>query len=156
MMSNIALEKPKSYRQSSVVSASVNNFNISKPDSNKTYSLKDFASRLFCLKSEDLIEVSNETICMAIYLEDKIRKISKSNNLWWSDPLVNIDGEFILFEWWHQSRKISFYSSSDYIDFIQVWGADIDKEMNEETLELDNDRHLDSEKILSLWQWIVS
>jgi hypothetical protein len=153
-MSSVVLEKPRKY--SSATSASVNTFNISKSDSIQTFSLKDFASKLFCLTSEDLIEVSNETICMAIYLEDKIRKISKLNNLWWSDPLVNIDGEFILFEWWYQSRKISFYSCHDCVDFIQVWGADIDEEMNEGTLELDDDHHLDSEKILSLWQWIVS
>lgn len=118
-------------------------------------SVKEIASRLFSIRIDELAEISNETIYSGIYLEDKIKRIAKLNNFYYSRPLVNVDEDCLLFEWWCKSKKISFFVFEGCIDFIKVWGPDIHTEMEEGVLSSRN-HELNCSKILLLWQWISS
>lgn len=79
----------------------------------------------------------------------ELRKISSSKQLWWSRPLANIVESEIIFEWWRNEKKITVYISSDTVEFIKVWGADIDSEMEEGVAETNI-------QIEALWRWIAS
>lgn len=72
------------------------------------------------------------------------------NDWWWNDPLLNIgiENEIVL-EWWNNSKKLTIYVDEDSIDVLKVWGADIDNEMEDDSINLKQD-------LTSLWEWIVS
>jgi hypothetical protein len=93
--------------------------------------------------------VSSKVLLNSVNWIIQLRKISKSRQLWWSKPLVNILDSEIVFEWWHNEKKITVYISSDTAEFIKVWGADIDTEMEEGVAETDSE-------IEVLWRWIAS
>ena len=83
-------------------------------------------------------------------LLDLLYSIALKNNWWWYAPLLNIscDNEIAL-EWWNQSKKITIYVSEESIDYIKVWGADMDNEMEDGSISLEDD-------LTDLWQWIAS
>jgi hypothetical protein len=129
------------------ISDSLNNSKILKTQIES----KEFFSNYFGLKLEEILEIDKELLLKAINFEDKVRRLAQLSNLYWSKPLVNIsDGEFVVFEWWFSSRKITSYISSDSIEVIKVWGADIDSEMEDISINLD-----DSDVIFSLWKWMT-
>jgi len=51
------------------------------------------------------------------------------------DPLVNVNGSETIFEWWRGSRKVTVYFTEKSIEFIKVWGPDIDSGMEEGMIE---------------------
>lgn len=94
-------------------------------------------------------EISPITLKTATQLYRKLYSISLKNKWWWYDPLVNISGNNeIVLEWWNQSKKITIYVSNDLIDYIKVWGPDMDNEMEDGSISTDNN-------LTSLWQWIA-
>lgn len=99
---------------------------------------------------ESLYSNSPKTIETAERLIEKLHSIALTNNWWWYDPLLNIsfDNEIVL-EWWNQGKKITIYVSEKVIDYIKVWGADIDNEMEDGSITLNED-------LTDLWQWIDS
>lgn len=109
---------------------------------------KDYLSLKCNLDKNELSEIENSTIDTAISWIDNLRKIVEHQEMWWDEPLVNINHEGeIVFEWWHQKRKITVYVLQENIDYIKIWGKDIDNEMEEGALT-------SSEDISLLWQWI--
>jgi hypothetical protein len=53
----------------------------------------------------------------------------------WSNPNVTASpyGEVVL-EWWNNEKKLTIYVSNNQSDYVKVWGADIDKEMDDGTI----------------------
>ena len=109
---------------------------------------RDYLSLKCELTKEDLLQVDNCTIRNTIDWIDSLRKTVEYNELWWDEPLVNIDpdGE-IVFEWWHESKKLTVYISEEEIEYIKVTGKDIDRDMQEGIISSFNE-------IKSLWEWI--
>lgn len=50
----------------------------------------------------------------------------------WQPPNITggSEGE-VVFEWWHSTRKLTIYVTAQNADYIQVWGSDVNTEMNE-------------------------
>lgn len=116
------------------------------------YSFPRIASLVGNLEQDydSLYSSSPKTIETAERLIEKLHSVALMNNLWWYDPLLNIsfDNEIVL-EWWNQGKKITIYVSEKVIDYIKVWGADIDNEMEDGSISLNED-------LTDLWQWIDS
>jgi len=102
---------------------------------------KDYES--FCSNYPQTVETAQKLI-------DLLHSVALTNNWWWYVPLLNIscDNEIVL-EWWNQSKKITIYVSEELIDYIKVWGADMDNEMEDGSISLEED-------LTHLWQWIAS
>lgn len=91
-----------------------------------------------------------QTIETAEKLIELLQSLAFKNNWWWYAPLLNINFENeIILEWWNQSKKITIYVSEESIDYIKVWGADMDNEMEDGSISLEDD-------LTYLWQWIAS
>jgi len=93
---------------------------------------------------------SLQTIETAEKLIELLNSVALKNNWWWYTPLLNINSENeIVLEWWNQSKKITIYVSEESIDYIKVWGADMDNQMEDGSIILEDD-------LTNLWQWIAS
>lgn len=91
-----------------------------------------------------------QTIEKAEKLIEQLSSGALENNWCWQNPLVNITFEHeIVLEWWNKSKKITIYVSEEAIDYIKVWGADMDDEMAEGSINLNDD-------LTDLSQWISS
>jgi hypothetical protein len=101
----------------------------------------------FSEKSNNTVQL--KTISTAINWIIELRKIVSLRQYWWSEPLVNIAESEIIFEWWHNTKKVTIYFSETNAEFIKVWGSDIDNEMEEGIAE-------SSKQIEFLWQWLAS
>ena len=67
----------------------------------------------------------------------------------WKLPHVsaNESGE-VLLEWWKSEKKLTLFVRADGIDYLRVWGADIEHEMT--------DGELTAEAFPGLWSWLSS
>lgn len=101
----------------------------------------------FSLQSSNAISLN--TMLKAVNWTIELRKIVSLRKYWWSEPLVNISDSELVFEWWHDGKKITVYFSETDAEFIKVWGADIDNEMEEGIAET-------NDQIESLWKWLAS
>ena len=114
--------------------------------------LGNLKSMLGNLKEEELQSLDYKVLDKAEELIKKLHSISKANRLWWHQPLLNISiDDEIVFEWWHKEKKLTIYVCPNTIDFIKVWGANMDDEMEDGSIYLSK-----NSAILSLWQWIAS
>jgi hypothetical protein len=77
------------------------------------------------------------------------KAISNSTSSWWDKPLVNVNDEEIVLEWWNQERKITIYVHEDTTEYVKVWGPDIDNEMEDGNIR-------NSDDMFQLWSWISS
>lgn len=77
-----------------------------------------------------------------------LRSATELSGWSWQAPHVSIDssGES-LFEWWRKDRKLSIYISEPVPEFIKIWGAHIDDEMESGPLQ-------SSESFRALWDWL--
>ncbi len=66
----------------------------------------------------------------------------------WSEPHISMSPwDEAVMEWWNRDRKITLYFQPDgKVQYIKVWGPDIDTEMEEGML--------DEPGFDALWQWI--
>lgn len=96
------------------------------------------------------LELDNETYKYTLEWLEKLRTIAIAKKMWWCEPLVNlsIDSE-IVFEWWYESKKLTVYILGNTAEYIKVWGADIDNEMEDGLVT-------SSAEITNLWKWLVS
>jgi hypothetical protein len=78
----------------------------------------------------------------------QLKRIAISQGSWWTEPLVNFADSEIVFEWWHIEKKITIYFTEMAIEFIKVWGADMDNEMEEGVAET-------LEQTEALWKWLA-
>ncbi|MEH2122589.1 hypothetical protein [Nostoc sp.] len=92
----------------------------------------------------------NETYKYAIEWLKQLRTIVAANQMWWGEPLVNLsfDSE-IVFEWWHETKKLTVYILGNTAEYIKVWGTDIDNEMEDGTSS-------SLAELTALWKWLVS
>lgn len=65
-----------------------------------------------------------------------------------TDFLFNEDDEDLIFEWWNNHKKLTIYLNKEsfQIDYIQVWGSDVQNEMQEGTI-----KNLDTFKTIFKW-----
>ncbi|NJO49921.1 MAG: hypothetical protein HC840_11305 [Leptolyngbyaceae cyanobacterium RM2_2_4] len=101
----------------------------------------------FSLQSNSSVNLN--TILNAINWIIELRKIVNLRKYWWSEPLVNISDSELVFEWWNGGKKVTVYFSDLSSEFIKVWGADIDNEMEEGIAET-------NDQIEALWKWLAS
>jgi hypothetical protein len=73
--------------------------------------------------------------------------IVNDGGLWIAPHITASEGGEIVFEWWLGSRKLTIYCGERNVEYIQVWGIDIDSEMNEGTLAFPGD-------FRQLWNWL--
>jgi hypothetical protein len=113
---------------------------------NYTLELQPVTHRLESLSSQ----LDSKTLFNVFSLVREIIKESKGNLLLWSTPLINVnyDSDVVL-EWWNKNKKLTFYINQSSIDYMKVWGADIDTEMEDGSLDSMRDG-----SIGRLWQWI--
>ena len=92
----------------------------------------------------------NETYKYAIEWLKQLRTVVAANQMWWGEPLVNLsfDSE-IVFEWWHETKKLTVYILGNTAEYIKVWGTDIDNEMEDGTSS-------SPAELMALWKWLVS
>jgi hypothetical protein len=93
--------------------------------------------------------VSAETMATARTWLDMLGEVVMVNQLAWLDPLVNLSPNTeIVLEWWHTSKKLTIYIDGDRAEYVQVWGADIDREM------ADGDAN-QAAAVETLWRWLL-
>ncbi|ELS34834.1 MULTISPECIES: hypothetical protein [Pseudanabaena] len=94
-------------------------------------------------------QVDTRTLHTTFKLLANLFEISQTTGLWWGLPLINVGfSSEILLEWWHNSKKLDFDILGSNIEYMKVWGADIDEEMEDGSVAI-NERDL-----ISLWKWI--
>jgi len=66
----------------------------------------------------------------------------------WSRPSVTLssDGD-VVFEWWSKQRKLTIYVSERNIEYLRVWGADINTQMSHGIYE---------GSFADLWNWLMA
>ena len=96
-------------------------------------------------------QIDSKTLHTTFKLLAKLFETSRKNDLWWNLPLVNVgfDSE-VLLEWWNKDRKLDFEILGSNIDYIKVWGADIDNEMEDGSITINES------ELISLWKWITN
>lgn len=105
---------------------------------------------LFNKNSFELECINSKIISKTYELIKCLSSIATKNNLWWDQPLgnISIDNEIVL-EWWHKEKKITIYVCTNSIDYIKVWGADMDNEMEDGSISLNEN------ELTSLWKWLT-
>lgn len=58
---------------------------------------------------------------------------------------ASVDGDVVL-EWWVGSHKLTIYVSAERVDYVKVWGPDVDTEMVDGELKLAD--------LPRLWTWL--
>ncbi len=86
------------------------------------------------------------------YAESWVVKLfleAKNLHLDWIEPNVtaNEDGE-VVFEWWHDKRKLTIYIEGQNAEYVQVWGDTIDAAISDGNAK-------SIEVCRSLWIWLV-
>jgi hypothetical protein len=95
----------------------------------------------------DVNDVSKKT---AIDLIRNLEEIVITSKFWFEQPLINSSVNLeIVCEWWHDERKLSIYVEDTNIEFVKVWGTDIDREMEDGTID-------SLENLVNLWQWMTN
>ena len=115
-------------------------------DSNHTLELQPITNRL----SELSAQLETKTLYNTFLLIIETIKISKSQKLWWSSPMINVSDDLaVVIEWWNKNKNLAFYINQSSIDYIKVWGSDIDSDMEDGLINSVHDG-----SIAKLWQWI--
>jgi hypothetical protein len=94
------------------------------------------------------IDLKNITIQLARHLAQKYYYIAQGEDAQWHAPHMTLsDEEEIVFEWWHGEHKLTFYISSNAIQYLKVWGFNIWNDMDEGT-------NPSYEELVALWRWL--
>jgi len=114
--------------------------------SNYTLELQPITNRLEKIASQLEIKTLHNTFLLI----REIIKISKSQKLCWSSPMINVSDDLeVVLEWWNKNKNLAFYINQSTIDYIKVWGSDIDSAMEDGLINSVHDG-----SIAKLWQWI--
>jgi hypothetical protein len=78
----------------------------------------------------------------------KLFEITVNSEIGWCDPQVSASerGDIVL-EWWSGPHKLTLYFGATCIDYVQVWGPNIETEMCDGTLRTRNEFEV-------LWRWL--
>lgn len=68
---------------------------------------------------------------------------------WTAPHITPSDAGEVVFEWWKGQRKITLYFGDDVIEFIKVWGPNIESQMDSGELRR-------SEAFGVLWNWLCA
>ncbi|SRR6266567_3976133 len=81
------------------------------------------------------------------WITDLFREVA---DLGWMKPNVTggPDGG-VVFEWWSGERKLTIYVGEQSIEYVQVWGTDVNSEISGGDIESINDCR-------SLWMWLIN
>jgi hypothetical protein len=82
-------------------------------------------------------------------VKDRFRRAMESTGTSWREPHTSeLDAE-VLFEWWKTEKKLSIYfdKHSKRLEYIKVWGAHIDDDMESGELQSVSD-------FRALWTWL--
>ncbi|MFN6569927.1 hypothetical protein [Dendronalium sp. ChiSLP03b] len=119
------------------------------------YAALEFLSRSYSLAHKTHRRIAelgtdNETYKYTLEWLDRLRSLVAANQMWWCEPLVNLsfDSE-IVFEWWYKNNKLTVYILGNNAEYIKVWGADIDSEMEDGSAT-------SPAELTDLWKWLVS
>lgn len=95
------------------------------------------------------IAVNSKTVDLGMTLVNQIYETTLEMGMDWYQPNVTASahGEAVL-EWWNRQKKLTIYISSEQTDYVKIWGADIDAEME--------DGILTSLKVAELITWLKS
>ena len=87
-------------------------------------------------------------INQALLTLDNCYTVIRNNRLSWSTPHISAteEGE-VTMEWWFDSKKLSLYVSDDCVEYIKVWGSDINNEMEDGELRFG--------MFFDLWNWLT-
>jgi hypothetical protein len=67
----------------------------------------------------------------------------------WTDPhVVPDENGDIAFEWWNGDRNLVVYVSSRAVEYLKVWGPDVDSQMEDGEAR-------SSEENQALWLWLM-
>ena len=67
----------------------------------------------------------------------------------WSTPFISSDEDGnVTVEWSEEERRLHIQIGEDEVEYIQVWGANIDTEMHVDFLSRDD--------YLTLWEWLFN
>lgn len=93
---------------------------------------------------------NNETYNYSVEWLKTLREVISVEKMWWRDPLVNLGIESeIVFEWWHNNKKLTVYILGNTVEYIKIWGADIDDEMEDGSVT-------SPAELKDLWKWLIS
>ena len=101
----------------------------------------------------ELVEALQASDCITdatieVAVDELLRLHSAANKLGgWSTPHITttLQGEVVL-EWWKDNRKLTVYLHQDEREFIKVWGADMETEMESGSI--------DHWSFISAWRWL--
>jgi hypothetical protein len=68
---------------------------------------------------------------------------------WQTPHITSSEQGEIVCEWWRKAKKLTIYFGDDGAEFIKVWGADIEQEMESGDLASEWD-------IVAVWRWLQS
>ena len=67
----------------------------------------------------------------------------------WLTPFISSDEDGnVTVEWYEKERELHLQIGENMAEYLQVWGANIDTEMQEDFLKRDN--------YLTLWRWLLN
>ena len=68
-----------------------------------------------------------------------------------TQPLINVNDDLeIVLEWWNGKKKLTIYiSQGGYLEFIKIWGANMESEMEDGLIRSESD-HKD------LFSWLAN
>ncbi len=70
-------------------------------------------------------------------------------SLGWIKPNVTGGPEGgVVFEWWYGKRKLTVYIEEQSIEYVQVWGTDVDAKITDGSIESVSDSR-------KLWMWLI-
>ena len=79
----------------------------------------------------------------------KMRMDASATGKPWREPhVVPDENGDIAFEWWNDGRNLTVYVSPNVIDYLKVWGSDIDSEMEDGLIATPKDDQ-------ALWHWLT-
>lgn len=87
--------------------------------------------------------INQISIASAVALIRNLYVVARQIDIEWLEPNVTASphGEVVL-EWWNYTKKLTVYVNEDQLDFIKVWGPDIDHEMEDGQVSEENSKHL--------------
>lgn len=99
------------------------------------------------MKTQEITELNKLQCKTIIYI---LKKFAQGSGLWWDEPLINTteDNQIIL-EWWKDSKNLTLYIDGETVDYIKIWGADIDNQMQNGVVK-------SSSELNPLWKWLCA
>lgn len=68
---------------------------------------------------------------------------------WRTPHITSSEQGEIVCEWWRKEKKLTIYFGDDGVEFIKVWGTDMEKDMESGDLATEWD-------VVAVWRWLQS